>query len=153
MKHIDILSLPSINDLAGLVQRRHPNFLLLLAWNAPEMNQAKLIDLFRPIVDRGLVYFCAWGDNCEAIHDAVEQCDIQKYQEDGRALTPDSILMTTWHARESLREALWFFKVCTLPAESFAPYACDRFAVAVGNPDWAAELERAVRSIDDDADD
>jgi hypothetical protein len=65
----------------------------------------------------------------------------------------DYIIMTTWHARESLAKALWFFKVCAVPEDSFEPSDCDRFAVAVGNPDWAAEIEREVQSIPHDADD
>ena len=75
------------------------------------------------------------------------------HKQAGTELSANSILLTTWHAHESLAEALWFFKVCALPAASFDPADCDRFAVAIGNPGWAAELETAVQSIEYDADD
>lgn len=153
MQPIKVLSVARIDDLADELPHERPHFLLFLAWDHPDMQAEKLVDLFRPLVDRSLVYFCAWGASCEAVHDAIDRCDIEKHQEAGDELFDDTILLTTWHARDSLAEALWFFKVCAMPARSFDPADCDRFAVAVGNPDWAAELEREVHFIEADADD
>jgi hypothetical protein len=153
MREIEVLSFRTIAELAERLPIRTRYFLLLLAWDAPEKTPQQLMSFFRPLVDRGLVYFCAWGSRCEAVHDAVDQCDIQKHHEAGKALCNDSIVMTTWHARESLQEALWFFKTCAMPAESFDPSNCDRFAVAVGNLNWGPEMEKALQSIEGDADD
>ncbi len=90
------------------------------------------------------------GSNCEAVDDAVDRCDIEKGPETRDA---DYIVMTTWHANESLEEALWFFKVCALPNECVNPSECDRFAVAIGNSAWPIELAKALQSIESDADD
>ena len=151
MERIEVLSVDSIGERAECLPRQHSNFLLLLAWDAPEVDKQELTDIFRPLVDSGPVYFCAWGSNCEAVHDAVDQCDIEVHEEAGREISADSILLTTWHTGESLAEALWFFKVCALPAESFTRADCDRFAVAVGSSEWAAETKKSVESIDHDA--
>jgi hypothetical protein len=97
--------------------------------------------------------FVRRSNNCEFVHDAVDQCDYQKRREAGKEVSADSIVMTTWHARESLQEALWFFKICAMPAESSDPADCDRFAVAVGNQDWVTEMKQLVSSIEGDADD
>jgi hypothetical protein len=153
MHPINVLSIGTIDELSERLPHRRPHFLLFLAWDAPDMPQEKLVELFRPLVDRGLVYFCAWGAKCEAVHDAVDRSDTQKHYETGTELSADSILLTTWHTRDSLAKAIWYFKVCALPAKSFDPANCDRFAVAVGNSDWAAELESAVLSIEGDTDD
>jgi len=153
MREIEVLSFGTIDELAERLPNRSQYFLLMLAWDALDKTPRQLMSFFRPLVDRGLVYFCAWGNNSEAVHDAVDQCDIQKHQEAGAAILSDSIVMTTWHARDSLREALWFFKLCAIPNESIVPADCDRFAVAVGNSEWAAEMEKALQSIEGDADD
>jgi hypothetical protein len=153
MNPIKVLSVATIDELYDRLPFHHPHFLLFLAWDALQMPQENLIKLFRPLVDRGLVYFCAWGNNCEAVHDAIDACDYEERAETGRAESDDSVLMTTWHARDSLAQALWFFKVCAMPARSYDPAECARFAVAIGNPAWAAELERQVQSIPHDADD
>ena len=150
MQPIKVLSLAAIDELAERLPHQRPHFLLLLAWDAPDIEEEKLISLFRPLVDRGLVYFCAWGANCEAVHDAVDHADIERLHKPDDF---DHIIMTTWHARESLAKALWFFKACALPLQAYDPADCDRFAVAVGNPDWAAELEREVLATPHDADD
>jgi hypothetical protein len=110
-----------------------------LAWDAPEIEQEKLIDLFRPLVDGGLAYLCAWGDQCEAVHDAVDMCVVEKKLQAGEA---DYLLMTTWHAEEPLEEATWFFKMLAIPSENHLFADFGRFAVAVGNPGWAQEMDR-----------
>ena len=150
MQPIKALSVAAINELAEQLPHQRLHFLLFLAWDAPDIAEEELISLFRPLVDRGLVYFCAWGANCEKVHDAVDHADRERLHQPDDF---DRIIMTTWHAKESLAIALWFFKVCAVPVEAYDPANCDRFAVAVGNPDWAAELEREVLAIPHDADD
>ena len=50
-------------------------------------------------------------------------------------------LMTTWHAKESLVEAVDFFLACTIPDEEYAPPGCRHgLAVAVGSTEWATEI-------------
>ena len=150
MREIEILSFGTIAELAERLPIRSRYFQLLLAWDAPDTTPQQLMRFFQPLVERGLVYFCAWGNNCEAVHDAVDRCDIERMPETRDA---DYIVMTTWHDDESLAEALWFFKVCALPNEGIDPSECDRYVVAVGNPDWSIEVKRALQSIGGDADD
>jgi hypothetical protein len=55
----------------------------------------------------GCVYFIAWGENCERWHDDMDDVHLETY-----AYKPpdDKFMMTTWHANETLEEALWFAK-------------------------------------------
>ncbi len=138
LPRVRVLSIESINELADHLPYRHRYFTLLLAWDAPEIDQLHLIDLFRPLVDRGLAYFCAWGSHCEAVHDAVDSCVVETELQAGEA---DYLLMTTWHANEPLEEATWFFRMLAIPSENHVFVDFDRFAVAVGNPDWAREMD------------
>jgi hypothetical protein len=59
----------------------------------------------------------------------------------------DYLLMTTWHADESLEEALWFFQHLAIPAENHVLEDLDRFAVAIGNPEWNRKMERYLSEI------
>jgi hypothetical protein len=150
LREIEVLSFGTIAELAERLPLRSRYFQFLLAWDAPDKTPQQLMSFFRPLVERGLVYFCAWGGNCEAVHGAVDRCDIERRPETRHA---DYIMMTTWHSDESLEEALWFFKVCALPRESIDPSECDRFSVAIGSSAWSIEMKKALKSIEGDADD
>ena len=91
----------------------------------------------RPLIHNGLVYFCAWGKECEVVHDAVDWCDIEK-----NGAKSDFVIMTTLHKNESLEKACWFFKELALPNETSGIQSFDRFAVAIGNPQWAQRMKR-----------
>ena len=60
----------------------------------------------------GMVYFCAWGPGCERFHDIVDEI-IADDRVSGRNRflppTSDDVVMTTWHAHETLEEALDYF--------------------------------------------
>jgi len=73
------------------------------------------------------------------VHDTVDRCVVERELDAGES---DYLLMTTWHADESLEETLWFFNTLAIPAESHVIENLDRFAVAIGNPKWAQQMER-----------
>jgi len=104
------------------------------------------MDIFRPLVNQGLAYFCAWGTKCESAHDAVDMCVVESEIESGES---DHLLMTTWHSDETLEEALWFFKTLAIPAENQVFADFERFAVSVGNPDWESKMEQAVSALEE----
>jgi len=136
---VEIVSIANIDELADRLPQRHRYFTLLLAWDAPEIDDQKLMNLFRPLVDRGLAYLCAWGRHCEAVHDAVDLCVVERELQMGEK---DYVLMTTFHLDEPIEEAIWFFKMLAIPSENHVFADFDRFAVAVGDPHWAQEMER-----------
>lgn len=136
---IEVLYVEEIEQLARRLQPRERYFTLLLAWDAPAVDQAQLRKWMQPLVDRGLVYFCAWGRECKAVHDAADMCDIERGKSSGN---PDFFVMTTRHDDEPLEEVLWFFQMLALPTEAGMAGDFDRFAVAVGNPQWADAMSR-----------
>jgi hypothetical protein len=60
----------------------------------------------RWLVDGGCRYAVTWGPECEAWHDAIDWAMIDKFE--NREVPDEDFIMTTWHDKESLREALWF---------------------------------------------
>ncbi len=95
-----------------------------------------------------MVYFCAWGPGCERFHDIVDEI----IADDGvsgrnRFLPPtsDDVVMTTWHAHETLEEALDYFATCTLPTGGYIADSDYRVLVCIGPPEWAATARRFMR--------
>jgi hypothetical protein len=126
------LSLATIEQLPENFRWGEERFTLLLAWDAPTADDTQL----REWMNGELVYFCAWGDRCEAVHDAVNWCDIEK-----NGARSDFVIMTTWHKNESLEETCWFFKELALPNETCDIQSFDRFAIAANNTPWAEKMK------------
>lgn len=135
---IEVFAIETIEGLCAALPHRRKFFTLFLAWNAPFSKKAACVDLFRPLVDRGMTYFCAWGNRCEEVHDAVDECVVESELEAGER---DYFLMTTWHSDEPLEEALEFFSTLAIPSETHVFADFERFAVTIGNPEWAQRIE------------
>jgi len=58
------------------------------------------------------------------------------------------VVMTTWHADETLEEALDFLATSAVPTDGFAPDSDFRLVVCVGNSDWAATANMFLKSAD-----
>jgi|SRR5580704_5704013 hypothetical protein len=141
---IKVVYVEKIEQLTRRLEQSEKCFTLLLAWDVPTVDQTQLRGIMQPLVDRGLVYFCGWGQGCQAVHDAVDMCDIER---ENHGAKPELFIMTTWHDDESLDEAVWFFKELALPDETQGVGTFDRFAVAVGNPEWADTITRALSEL------
>lgn len=58
------------------------------------------------LVESGCLYFIAWGVACEAWHDTMDWTVLEAF--DFGEIPDDRFVMTTWHDKEPLSEALWF---------------------------------------------
>ena len=55
-------------------------------------------------------------------------------------------MMSTWHSKESLEEAIWFFVHCAVPLDTeMETTSC--LAVTVGSSDWAAAVDIALSDL------
>ena len=145
---VEVVSVNSIDELVKSLPHKSTYFTLLLAWDAPPFPEPIPVEKLRPLVDHGLVYFCSWGDRCEEVHDAIDHCDIDRMKKPG---SEDDVIMTTWHSKETLDEAFWFFSNLALPSDESKWGNLDRFAAAVGNREWAERMERAVTRTENEA--
>ena len=62
------------------------------------------------LVQSGCLYAVAWGADCEKWHDSVDGANLREF--DYGDIPEDRFVMTTWHAKEPLREAFWFAGQC-----------------------------------------
>ena len=58
------------------------------------------------LVQSGCLYMMAWGHDCSSWDDSVDYANLSAFNFE--EIPGDAFVMTTWHAEEPLREALWF---------------------------------------------
>ena len=111
-------------------------FTLLVAASASR-DEVELIGRFAAnAVACGCGYVCAWGEGSERVHDLFDEATI----------AADRLVMTTWHEKESLPEALYFALVNAIP-EDVVP-AQSPVILAVQEP-WVMEVRRLVADQDE----
>jgi hypothetical protein len=121
-----------IEQLPQLLSLPCPRFVLLLADAQGRSPDAILGEL----LDRGCVYLCAWGAACEQTHDNMDDVVLEREIKGA----PEQTIMTTWHDKESLDEAVDFALRHARPDDALVP-GCDAVVLAaIGSPEWAREL-------------
>lgn len=138
---IEMLSVASFEELADAMPRTTPWFTMFLTWDAPDTDAEALAARLRPLVDNGLVYFCAWGEACEEMHDALDRI-VSEREQAGCCLS--ATVMSTSHPDESLGEALTFFNEHALPTDPEVFANLSRYAVAIGSESLANRLRQAL---------
>src|SRR5262245_37122525 len=118
------------------------NFACLLAWDAHGASAHAVSAFVEPLLRAGASYFVCWGPDCERVHDIIDE--MLSRPDNTFGVPEDSCIMTTWHASEPLREALWFFLVNSWPDEHYQDSTHVGLAISVGSSAWAAEIAEAL---------
>jgi hypothetical protein len=64
------------------------------------------------LVASGCIYAVAWGEECHAWDESIDQASLAQHNYEP---TPDDrFVMTTWHEDETIDEAFWFAESCAL---------------------------------------
>jgi hypothetical protein len=115
-----------------------PHFTLFLACDARGLDGAALTSAGSRILRQGLVYLCAWGPECERVHDAFDEAIVDKRSSSSGQ---EDVILTTWHAGEPLEKALTFFLDTAEPASAFR-YSCTSWvAASIGSAEWASKIK------------
>jgi hypothetical protein len=114
-------------------------FVCLLAWDAAGVPSESIGRLARHLITNGCVYICAWGPDCERVHDIFDETDMELHAGD------DAVVMSTWHDREPLSEAIWFALNSTWPDEAYADGCNSVVGISIGNSGWTAEMSEAFK--------
>jgi hypothetical protein len=133
-----------------LLQIPSRRFRLFVAADVAGVTTQVLADFALAALNMGMVYFCSWGPDCERLHDIVDEVLIaddlteQKFSGPGNG----DVVVTTWHADETLEEALDFFATSAAPTDGFALDSDFRLVLCVGNSDWVATANMFLKSAD-----
>ena len=85
--------------------------------NSPQFNadDAFKATLALALIDANCACFMAWGTDCEAWHDALDDQLLARHA--FGAIPDERRILTTWHDGEPLDEVMWFCKhAATHPA-------------------------------------
>lgn len=122
--HIEDLSDWPIN-----LPLRANHFVLFLAMDASSVALDAVQEAARRALQAGMVYLCAWGPDCKRIHDLFDE----QIWAQGLESSEADVLLTTWHARDSLEDAVRFFLNTAWPADEYLSSTRDWYALVVGD--------------------
>jgi hypothetical protein len=138
------LSIPSLESFPSNLELPSRSFVLLLACDAREIEDSVITGFANSMIDRGIAYLCAWGPECERVHDLFDLALVMREIEEGRQYPH---VMTTWHDDESLNDALWFMLFSAYPDEAFADTCGVDLAVSIANDEWDTHIQRQFSNI------
>jgi hypothetical protein len=95
------------------------------------------------LVASGCRYMMAWGTECSAWDDAVDDANLAKF--DYEQIPDDAHVMTTWHENQPLSEVFWFAVHCAGAAD---PKLQSTVLVHIGQVDKSAEFAQAYAAIE-----
>lgn len=118
------------------------HFVTLLVWNADGQSSETVAVVLEELFARGASYLCAWGSDCERVHDIADEADA--YPSD--VASPDeAVRMTTWHAGEELGETVDFFLRYTEPDAFYTRSTKASLVLCIGPEDLAAKTHQLLR--------
>jgi len=133
----------TIGELSEKIKTTSQSFGLFLAFNAETLENEEILKPAGELVGAGLAYLCAWGPDCERVHDLFDVAARSKND----TLSGDDVIMTTWHTRDTLVEALWFFVHSAFPTQCFEMSCKDWIIAPIGNPEWEKEIRDKIDEV------
>ncbi len=132
------LEVPDFEAMPPRVSLPSPHYACLVVCDAELVATARLQRFCRSLIGGGAVYVSTWGPGCERLHDLFRTTSLGLTKFRGPPVT------TTWHARESLDDALWYWVNLTAPAEPYADTCRSGLVVCVGLTAWSTRIRRAL---------
>jgi hypothetical protein len=136
-----LCSVGNIELLSDEITPSSQHFCLFLALDAKSLDDGKIREVAKRLLQKGLVYLCAWGPDCERVHDLFDYTILEMDPQQDRP-----VVMTTWHTEESFQEAVWFFINAAFPDEAYVRNCHDWMFAPIGNPGWEKVIRESQSS-------
>jgi putative heme iron utilization protein len=108
-----VLELDALDELPESLFVDGGKFACLLAWNSARTEVHVIIAMARKLLDMGAVSVSIWGEGCEKVHDIFDELIV----DDEISGVLSNEVMTTWHSREPLSEAVFYLLFCSVTFE------------------------------------
>jgi hypothetical protein len=135
-------NLKAIDDLK---EYKFPSklFVLLLTGDFRRIENNKLIEIGRHLIDAGMVYFYAWGPDCDKAQVNVETASVVRDEELGNHFH----VMTASHEREPFEDAVWFALFCAFPEDDELWENCTTVIATFGDKNLNLVLDRWLSDV------
>jgi hypothetical protein len=97
-----VLEVQRPEELRALPELPSSHFACLVAWDADTADEVTIAQVADALIQAGAVYVCAWGRECERVHDIIDLA-LAGTARSSEAVPP---VITTSHSEESLADAL-----------------------------------------------
>jgi len=134
------LGLRSAESLPPEIPLPSKHFVCLLSWNAKYASADVIASLAETLLARGCVYFCCRGTDCERVHDVIDEI----LSGDGSSNVTWLDVMTTWHAKDSITEAIDFFVDSACPTDRYVSECRTALAITIGDDFEVVSTELAL---------
>ena len=126
-----------------------PRFRLFIAADTTGSTVESLSEFAESALKQGMVYFSAWGPDCERFHDVVDEVILEDDLGKRLFIGPNrqATVMTTWHGRDTLDEALDFFLNSACPTDGFAVDSDYWLGICINKSAWATVIRRKIESL------
>lgn len=140
-RNIFLISVSSIKEFDITRLAQNSKYFTLFIANSEEVIIEEYSKKAKKLIESGLIYLCAWGEECEKIHDIFDEENVIMEINQEIETDNDNVIMTTWHQDESLKEALYFFLMDTSPTEKYYSECKTSLVVIIGNPIEAVNIK------------
>jgi hypothetical protein len=141
-RRLHLLELAHPEELDEVIFPFEGHVCVLLVWHSTEVETEFVGWVAKSLLDRGAVSISCWGDGCHRAHETLGEIIAG---EDGTSPYSSST-MTTWHARESFDEALWYALFIAQPTDLFESSCRDSLVVLIDQPENSARARAALEN-------
>lgn len=143
-RQIFVLPLESLDALPSNLRLPTAHFVLFLACDSSILTTDAIYNFASRIIELGAVSVCVWGKDCERAHDIFDEFLVMR---EIKAAKHFPHIMTTWHADESLDEALWFALNSAFADDKHFDACGSTLIVPVANDDWEKHLQKRLANL------
>jgi hypothetical protein len=136
-RQLYLATAPAFSAWPDEVSSLAPPFIAVVVADASGASADDLGSFAAKLLAQGAGYVCAWGPDCERVHDVFDEVLV------GDESAHPEHVMTTWHPDEPLDEALWF-AVWAAFNEDFPTTTTVLFAVVAQRTSWASAVREWV---------
>jgi hypothetical protein len=127
-------------DFSSPINIHGEHCVLFIAMDARPMSVDEVSNIANWALDQGAVYLCAWGPDCERVHDIIDEVLVDRNPGE----TDEDVIMTTWHDDETLEEALWFAVNNAFAVGNYEQTCMTLVTVTVANQDWGSRIAKKL---------
>jgi hypothetical protein len=133
------------------VEPRFDFFTTLIATDARKLRDDEILGVAEQMVRQHCGYVCTWGPDCERVHDVYDKALLlAEYGPNKLPSSDRAFLMSTWHDKEPLDDALWF-ALHAFPTDAgdgfdYQGSGVPPFVAVTTSADWAGQIRRRLQN-------